>query len=376
MQLTSLFESLTPTKEQKSAWEQLLKLGMPTKRNAPYLPLNRFYGEEFSLMELKLPQISASDELIILPISQAKKRYGALLQNAFAKSLSREKNAFALLPFALLTDGLFIYVPPKVKLEKPLTLIFPKSEKGKLMPSKVQLFVGAGAELEIVVRNASSGWNNQLFEVQLEEGAKLNQLNFSHVDSDSYLFDHQRVTLKKDSHFSSLNFTLGAKSVWQDFQVRLEGEGSSADLRGGYWLSEKREAHTKVLIEHLAPHTQSHQHFKGVLQGKSRASFEGKIFVEKEAQKTEAYQLSNHLLLSDEAIARSLPNLEIFADDVKASHGATTAQVDREMLHYLCTRGISEKEAKRLLVRAFWQELLDQISDPELRREVSDATKI
>ena len=133
-------------------------------------------------------------------------------------------------------------------------------------------------------------------------------------------------------------------------------------------LDEKQEAHTHVLVDHQAPSCQSNQFFKGVLTDLARSSFEGKIYVRREAQKTMAYQLNRNLLLSERANADSKPNLEIFADDVKASHGATIGQLDEEQLFYLRTRGYSQEEARNILVYAYVKEVLDLITVPTLHQ--------
>jgi Fe-S cluster assembly protein SufD len=142
------------------------------------------------------------------------------------------------------------------------------------------------------------------------------------------------------------------------FRVQL-AEECEALLQGVTSLHEKKESHIYGVVEHLEPSARSRQHFKALLQGDSISSFEGKIFVAPEAQKTESYQLSNNLLLSDTCKAYAKPNLEIFADDVKASHGATFSQCDPESLFYLRARGLSEEEAKLLLQRSFIQELAE-----------------
>ena len=154
--------------------------------------------------------------------------------------------------------------------------------------------------------------------------------------------------------------TEGAKTVREDYKIALNGENGEADLNGLWVLKEKNECHVNVMIEHVAPHCRSNQLFKGVLDDFARSSFEGKIWVRKEAQKTDAFQLNNNLLLSDHANADSKPNLEIFADDVKASHGSTMGQVDEEQLFYLKTRGFSKEVAEKFLVRAFCQEVLQK----------------
>jgi Fe-S cluster assembly protein SufD len=135
-------------------------------------------------------------------------------------------------------------------------------------------------------------------------------------------------------------------------------------------LQQASQSHTHVFVEHAAPHARSLQKFKGVLKDIAQSSFEGKIFVRPVAQKTEAYQLNHNLLLSEGAIANAKPNLEIFADDVKASHGATFSQVDEEQLFYLKSRGLSSMDATQLLIRGFMQEMIDQIPIASVRHGV------
>ena len=136
-------------------------------------------------------------------------------------------------------------------------------------------------------------------------------------------------------------------------------------------LSDKREAHTHIFMEHQAPFCRSYQLFKSVLNDFSRSSFEGKIMVSQAAQKTEAFQLNHNLFLNDHAHADSKPNLEIFADDVKASHGATVGQLDADQLFYMKTRGFSDEEAKNLLVYGFCEQVIEMIPLPSLREEIS-----
>lgn len=147
----------------------------------------------------------------------------------------------------------------------------------------------------------------------------------------------------------------------KDIYVQCAGENSEADLKGLTMLQDALCAHTHIVVEHTAPRTRSMQRFKGLLRDASQSGFKGKILVRPAAQKTEAYQLNAHLLLGHAAIAHSKPHLEIFADDVKASHGATVAHLEQAQLFYLKSRGIDEASAKQLLIDAFCREILDEI---------------
>ncbi|MES2122471.1 MAG: SufD family Fe-S cluster assembly protein, partial [Chlamydiota bacterium] len=174
------------------------------------------------------------------------------------------------------------------------------------------------------------------------------------------------ATLKKDARLQSFTLTSGAKSVRHSYGVQLNGENAEAELKGLSMLSGNRTSHAHVKMVHAAERTRSMQKFKTVLSDASQSSFEGKILVHAIAQKTEAYQLNNSLILSPGAVANCKPNLEIFADDVKASHGATISQIDPQQLFYLTTRGIDEKTARELLVQGFCREMTDQLPYPFL----------
>ena len=332
---------------QKRSRQRFEELGLPKKRDEAfrYLPLTRLPALELSPKKITF---DADESLIVLPLDEAFMRYGALLQSRFSKSFEKEKNPLYFLTHAEVSEGLFIYVPPGVKAEKPLHL---SVQDG----GKVHLFLGAGAELKCEITLSSSRMASSLIDINLDRGARLEFV--SEKRALGWQFDQIRATLKQNAFFHYYHFSAGAEMVRTDLAIALEGENSEARCEGLAMLGGKCEDHGYVLMHHKAPHTRSHQHFKALLSGKSRSSFEGKILVDQIAQKTDAYQLSNHLLLSGEAICHSKPNLEIFADDVKASHGATVTELDKESLYYIRTRGIDEAQARVWLKKAFCFEL-------------------
>ena len=250
--------------------------------------------------------------VIALPIDEAKKEYGALL---------RKKEA---------TDGLFVYVPPKMNC-KSLEL---SSKDG------VYLFVGRHASLNFVGESPE-------FEISLEEGARASYTSTRSVTL--------HVALKKEAHFEMVSVVHEAKQV---LSATLVGEESSVSFKGLSLLEEKQRSNIDVLIRHVAPNCRSYQHFKAVVRDRARFAFAGKIYVEREAQKTDAYQLCNALLLGEHALASMHPNLEIFADDVKASHGATIGQLDGDELFYLRTRGFTLNQAQESLIKGFCDDIL------------------
>jgi Fe-S cluster assembly protein SufD len=264
-------------------------------------------------------------------------------------------------------QGAFFYLPPQLKATTPMqALHITTGQEPLIAPSRLFLIVGAQSQIHWITTalNKQSGIPHFIVpatEISLEDGASLDLLNLVEVDFASWYTESTRVTLKKDARLNALSFTLGAKTVRQSYRIYLKGENSEAALKGLWMLSKNRTAHTHAIVEHAAPRTRSMQLFKGILCEASQSSFEGKIFVRPEAQKTEAYQLNHNLILSQGAVANSKPNLEIFADDVKASHGATVSQPDPDQLFYLSTRGIDSCQAKRLLINGFCREMLEGI---------------
>ncbi len=216
-------------------------------------------------------------------------------------------------------------------------------------------------------QKAKETFYNAVYDFELEDEAKLRCLEVD-FGATGYRFDAFRATLKKHSCFKAVTLTDAAKSR-KDYLVKLSGEGAEADLSGIWFLDSNKQAHTNIVIEHIEPHTRSLQLFKGVLYDQALSSFQGKIRVEQKAQKTEAYQLNNNLILSSQASANSKPNLEIFADDVKASHGATVGQLNADELFYLKTRGLDDAVAKKLLIRGFLEDVLAKIEQPDIRKE-------
>jgi Fe-S cluster assembly protein SufD len=212
------------------------------------------------------------------------------------------------------------------------------------------------------VNENSCSFYTSYCDVALEEGARCSYSALLEGAKQGWHFDYLRATLKRSSTFKGVSWTSGGKTMRQDMHLMLAGENAEVDLRGGWLLEEKHQAHTHVRIDHQFPHCRSLQRFKGVVKGNSRSSFAGKICVAKEAQKTEAYQVNHNLVLDKGAIAYSMPNLEIFADDVKASHGSTVSQIDPTQLFYMQTRGIDECTAKKWLTMGFCQEIINQIS--------------
>lgn len=388
------------------SWNLFQTMGLPQRKDElfKYINLSRFYSSEYSIAETTTIQASDLEPLIepecsnslivfvngyfqpelsrtsalppkmvVLKLSEAMRTYGALLNNQWIKSAKEEKDPFVLLNGACHGEGAFIYLPPKVECEHPLQLLYlvDSPSKQTLISPRLQIFAGASSSLKLIATHTQAGqacFINQVTEINLEENANLHytQIN-SPLSEEIYHFDATRALLKADSSLKTVCVTRGSRGIRHDYKVVLAGQNSEACLNGVWILKEKREAHYHVHIEHVAPNCRSNQLFKGVLHDAAHSSFDGKIIVGQLAQQTNAFQLNNNLLLSDGAKAESSPNLKIYADDVKASHGATIGQLPEEELFYLRTRGMSVEQAKKLLVDGFCQEVIDLLPLESLR---------
>lgn len=375
------------------AWERFEEIGLPARTHEVfrYLKMRHLYAlrPEFSVLPPSeypiaahiLPECATShlvfingvfspqlsqfpERIVVTTLSAAAGTYGALISNSWNLSIKEELDPFALVNLALQQEGAFVYIPPKFTSAAPIQILhYITGEHLGLMP-RLQVFAGAHSktifQTTYAFENCKDIWINQVAELAVEENASVKFVQHgSTFPEDLWLFDAVRATLKRDSHLQTTHFTRGSKSVRYDYRVNLTGENGEADLNGLWILDDKKEAHSHVLMNHQAPNCRSNQLFKGVLNGSSQSSFEGKIYVHREAQKTEAFQRNNNLILSDGAIANSKPNLEIFADDVKASHGATVGQLDQEQVFYMKTRGLTEADANALLIHGFCAEVLE-----------------
>ena len=284
-----------------------------------------------------------------MPIEKAIKSYGLFLQSRTAKIIGEETDPFAALNGAFQGAGAFLYVPPKCKCALQLTQVYTSED---MASPRLHIYLGRNADLEVEqISQGRNGFTNALIDFVLDEGAQLKLIDRSVGD-----FQAIRGLLKKDAHFKTVSL---ANVLRTSLKIQLAEQGANAELYGLASLDGDTQGHFHALVEHIAPNATSRQHFKSVLKDRARFSFEGKIYVHPEAQKTAAYQLNNNLILSDEASANAKPNLEVFADDVKASHGATVGRLDEEELFYLRSRGLDLEQARKWLIQGFCKEILD-----------------
>lgn len=417
--LEDLFFQIDPKdpmqKIRLKAWDLFLKLGLPTKKNDVYryIPLRNFFANRYQPSKTSEVAIEAIEEhilpecrhsvaifingefsphhsrlqaipknVVIETLNEAMKTYGSFLNNQSTKTLKDERDPFAAINAAIHVNGLFLYLPPKTIIEAPLQLlnIIDTGQDPMFIMPRAQMFIGMQSEISIITTQAvlsgeSYGFN-MATELSIEDDAHVRYIQPAcFIAENIWYFDALRATLKRDSTLKTVNVSNGSATMRFDYQATLMGPNAEVFLNGVWMLSGKNEMHTHVLVDHQAPYCRSMQLFKGALNDFSHSSFEGKIMVRQAAQKTEAFQLNNNLLLSDRAIADSKPNLEIFADDVKASHGSTVGQLDKEQIFYMKTRGFSEGTAKNLLVYGFCEEVIDQIEIPSLHETLKKMAK-
>lgn len=397
----------------QQAWKRFSSMGLPTKALAgyQYFPLSQLYKRSYALaaptsVEGELcakwiypqcrkgyftfingryaPEISDLSVLprgvVILPLEEALHKHGTFLQMRFARSLKEEKDPFAIFNMATAQGGLFFYVPQDTVLDVPIQCLhLITDEREALCNPRLHLFLGKRAEATLlytpICLEEFSHFHNGVIDIALEEGARFSQHTILHSSAEGAFFHALRATLKRDSALRAVSCGAAPQLAKQDLHVSMLGENGSCDLKGIHALSGSQQSHVNVHVDHIAPHCHSNQLFKHLLTGHSRSSFEGKIYVRSKAQKTQAYQLSNNLILSESSISYNKPNLEIFADDVKASHGATVTQLDPLHLHYLRSRGVDLQTAKKLLLSGFVSDLLDELPLEAMRHQVQRMTE-
>jgi Fe-S cluster assembly protein SufD len=275
---------------------------------------------------------------------------------------------FDALNTARLDDGAFVYVPDGTILEQPLQVMFVTTARLAGPPAlhhpRFLLVVGSNAQAGIVetyVGTEGVYFANALTEVFVGENATVDHYKVQEESRDAFHIASMHLHALRSATFSSHSFTLGGKIVRNDVIAMLDGEGAECTLNGLYLADGDRLVDNHTTIDHAKPHCPSHEIYKGILGGRARAVFNGKIIVRQDAQKTNAKQTNRALLLSDSASINTKPQLEIFADDVKCTHGAAIGQIDEDALFYLQARGLTFGEARDMLIHAFAGEILDRV---------------
>lgn len=281
--------------------------------------------------------------------------------------------AFSNLNTAFASDARLLQVDANTSLETPLYLLFINSDNAQptMLHPRIELSAGANSRFSLVEHHVSLGQDenlvNSVININLHAGARLTHTRIQDASSKSFQICRVNVDQARDSHYTHHHICLGSALARMDIDVSLREPGAEAELYGLMLGKGRQHMDTHTQIDHIAPRTQSREVYRCVLDGKSRGVFNGKVIVHPDAQKIEAHQASNNLLLSEQAEIDTKPELEIYADDVKCSHGATVGQLDKAALFYLLSRGIERSMARSLLVFAFADEIVAGIGETSIR---------
>jgi Fe-S cluster assembly protein SufD len=301
------------------------------------------------------------------------------LRGYLARSPAGDEDAFTALNTAFLGDGAFLRVLKGVRVEVPVHLLFLADDAGGKLIASPRVLIVAERESEATVIESYAAidesiyFTNAVTEVFIGEGASLVHYKVQRESERAFHIAQTHADLGRDSVFDSTTITLGAQLSRHGIHVRLDHPGAECHIDGLYLVGDGQHADTHSLIDHRQPHCASRQNYKGILDGKSRAVFNGRVFVRRDAQKTDAVQSNKNLLLSNEARVDTKPQLEIFADDVKCAHGATVGQLEEEELFYLASRGLQPELARNLLTYGFAEELIEKIKIESIKTQLDEA---
>jgi len=326
------------------------------------------------------PELSAKPavgaEVAVRSLAAALSEAPAMLEPLLARRAGVDDAPFVALNTAFLEDGAVVEVAPNAKLTAPVHVVHVSCPGGRETISQPRCLVlaRAGSEATVIEDHVSLGeggfFTNAVSELELEPGARLEYVKLQREAPAGHHVAAVQATLARDSRLDAMTLSLGSALTRTDFTARLLGPGAECSLDGLYVASDRQLVDNHTTIDHVAPHGTSRELYKGMLDGRSRGVFRGRVIVRKDAQKTDARQTNKNLLLSRDAEIDSKPQLEISADDVKCSHGSTIGQLEEDALFYLRARGIDEIDARRLLLRAFAAEVTRSIREEPLRNEI------
>ena len=311
--------------------------------------------------------------VVIGSLAEAMKNNNPIVKKHLGKYAENENYFFTTLSSAFTKDGAFIYVPDGKIVEDPIHVIFfTNSGNEKILIQPRNLFVaGKNSQVTIIEHYVSDEdsiyFTNAVTEIVADENAIVDHIKLQEESNKAFHIARREVDQERSSNFSSHLISHGAEISRNDFNAKFNDEGSECMLNGLFMIGDEQLFDAHTMIDHAKPHCNSHEHYKGILQDKSRGVFNGKVMVRQDAQKTNAFQQNNTILLSNDAIMNTKPQLEIFADDVKCSHGATIGKLNDEAKFYLKSRGIGEDAATAILIHAFASDVITSIKIPALR---------
>ena len=309
----------------------------------------------------------------IVPISAAASH--PMFERHYARYADYQRHALTALNTANAQDGAFLVVADGVSIDGFIHLLFVGNGDKVWAHPRNLIVVGRGSQITVVESFVGTGnyFTNAVTEIVAGEGAHVDHYKIESESGDAFHIGTVQIHQERSSNVTSRNVSLGGGLVRNEVNVALSGEGASLTLDGLFVLADGQHVDNHTVIDHVKPHCDSLELYKGILDDKSRGIFDGTIIVRPDAQKTNSRQVNRNLLLSEAAIIDSKPTLEIHNDDVKCSHGSTIGQLDEEALFYLRARGISDGEARNLLIYAFASEIVDRMKVDAVKEQIRTA---
>ena len=384
--------------------------GFPTKKNEDwkYTALNKVIKEDFSVFANTENPIEYKDvqpyfihdidsykiifidgkyashlsqtthegiDVCLMSAALSKPKYQAVIENYFNKIAA--KNGLNALNTAFCQEGAYIHIKKNKLAERPIQIIHFSTgkEPALLLQPRNLIVVDENAQVQIIERHQSLTENptltNSVTEIFAAKRAIIDYYKVQNDKSEASLIDNTFIEQHQESNVAVHTFSFGGKLTRNNLNFYQKGERIDSTLKGVTIIGNKQHVDHNTLVHHIEPHCESHQDYKGIFGDSAVGVFNGKVVVEKEAQKTNAFQANNNLLVNDKATINTKPQLEIFADDVKCSHGCTIGQLDENAMFYLRARGIPAKEARALLMYAFANNVLESVKIPQLKKRIN-----
>lgn len=367
------FKPATSSGGEIAAPDERQKFACPEAKDSELVFVNGILREDLSSLAA-LPA-----EVVAMDLSQAisDERYGEIAWRYLAQQADYVANGFVALNTAFISNGVFVFIPKGVTVESPIHLLFISDGAQSANSPRVLLVAEENSKATVVESYVGSEdvsyFTNAVVELVLKDGARLEHYKVQRESARAFHVATTAADLGPNSSYDATTITFGAELSRHDVNVTMDNEGVECWVDGLYLVTTGQHADTHSVIDHRKPHCTSRQLYKGILDGKSRAVFNGKVFVRHDAQKTDAMQTNKNLLLSNEARVDTKPQLEILADDVKCAHGAAVGQIDEDELFYLETRGIHHDLARNLLTYGFAEEVIGKIKIESIRAQLDEA---
>ena len=314
-------------------------------------------------------------DICILSSALTQSKYDLVIENYFDKIA--KKDGITSLNTAFSSEGSFIHIPKNIQVDKPIQIIYFSTGKNEsvLYQPRNLVVVDENSQVEIIEKyhslNDNSVLVNTVTEIYADKKSNVKHYKIQNDNNTSSLIDNTFVSQEHSSSYSLHTFSFGGELIRNNLNIFQNDERIESSINGITIIDDNQHVDHNTLIHHRKPNCNSYQDYKGIFGGKSVGVFNGRVLVEKEAQKTNAFQANNNVLISDKAVINTKPQLEIFADDVKCSHGCTVGQLDKNALFYLRSRGIAEKEATALMMYGFANKVLTSVEIPEIKARIN-----